>query len=142
MATNIDAEQAVNAEEFAVKAVEQAQIYWSLLGMRKGSELRLTKYDDEIFEDLKKTFPEFENPKTVEFVNEEEMKSPKGKAAWRPFMMRYQKKIDDYNFGTLLRVRNTDEYGQDTTIFVPRMQFFAFEIARNKYGMNDWVYKN
>ncbi|EPY53869.1 DUF757 family protein [Schizosaccharomyces cryophilus OY26] len=145
MSTNIEAEKAENAAEiemqFAVKAVEQAQIYWSLLGMRKGTELRLTKYDDEIFEDLKKTFPEFEDPKTAEFVNEEEMKSAKGKAAWRPFMMRYQKKIDDYNFGTLLRVRNTDEYEQDTTIFVPRMQFFAFEIARNKYGLNDWICK-
>lgn len=77
----------------------------------------MNRYDDEIFEDLINTFPEFKDPKTASFVNEDEMKSAKGKAAWRPFLMRYEKKVDDYNFGTLLRIKNTDEYEQETTIF-------------------------
>ncbi|EEB06958.1 DUF757 family protein [Schizosaccharomyces japonicus yFS275] len=145
MSTKFDAEKAENAAEiemqFAVKAVEHAQIYWNLLQLRKGSELRLTKLDDEIFEDLLKTIPEFKNPEYAKSVNENEMKSAKGKAVWRPFMMRYEKKIDDYNFGTLLRIKNTDEYEQDTTIFVPRIQFLAVEIARNRYGLNDWVFE-
>ena len=32
-------------------------------------------------------------------------------------MMEYEKKIDDYNFGTLLRIDPKFEYGQKETIF-------------------------
>lgn len=28
------------------------------------------------------------------------------------------------------------------TIIVPRMQFYAIEIARNRNGLNDWVYED
>lgn len=29
-----------------------------------------------------------------------------------------------------------------TTVIVPRMQFYAIEIARNRNGLNDWIYEN
>jgi hypothetical protein len=45
------------------------------------------------------------------------MKSAKGKERWREFMMRYEKKIDMYNFGTILRISPKTEYENDTTIF-------------------------
>ena len=32
-------------------------------------------------------------------------------------MMAYEKKVDDYNFGTMLRADPKWEYGQDETIF-------------------------
>jgi hypothetical protein len=32
-------------------------------------------------------------------------------------MMAYEKKIDDYNFGTMMRSNPKWEYGQDETIF-------------------------
>jgi hypothetical protein len=50
-------------------------------------------------------------------IVEDEMKSAKGKERWREFMMRYEKKIDMYNFGTILRISPKTEYEQDTTIF-------------------------
>lgn len=28
------------------------------------------------------------------------------------------------------------------TPVVPRMQFYAVEIARNRKGLNDWIYEN
>lgn len=28
-----------------------------------------------------------------------------------------------------------------TRIIVPRMQFYAIEIARNRQGLNDWVFE-
>ena len=28
------------------------------------------------------------------------------------------------------------------TFPVPRMQFYAIEIARNRNGLNDWIYEN
>lgn len=90
------------------------QTYWSILEKVKGSSLRLTKIDDEILEHLKEAFPEFDPAATI---NEDEMKSKTGKQRWRDFMMQYEKKIDDYNFGTMVRNSPKVEYEQDTTIF-------------------------
>ena len=88
--------------------------YWAILEKMKGSTLRLTRMDDEIYEHFKRDFPEFQVGSTI---NEDEMKSKEGKEKWRNFMMEYEKKIDDYNFGTMLRSDPKFEYGQDTTIF-------------------------
>jgi hypothetical protein len=129
--------------------------YWAILEKVRGSSLRLTKMDDDIYEHLKKDFPEFDPAATID---EDEMKSKAGKERWRKFMMAYEKKIDDYNFGTMMRSNPKWEYGQDETIFgknillewcwtwltgntVPRMQFYAIEIARNRNGLNDWIYE-
>lgn len=112
--------------------------YWSILEKVKGSTVRLTKMDDEVYAQLQEDFPDFD---PAEPIDEDKMKSPEGKSKWRKFMMGYEKKIDDYNFGTLLRISPKMEYGQKETIFVPRMQFYAVEIARNRQGLNDWIYE-
>lgn len=139
---DFDAENADNLEEiekqFAVKAVQHLETYWAILQKVKGSLLRLTKMDNDILEHLKTDFPEFDPAATIV---EGEMKSKTGKERWRKFIMAYEKKIDDYNFGTMLRTSPKFEYDQDTTIFVPRMQFYAVEIARNRAGLNDWIYE-
>ncbi|RSL43224.1 Protein PBDC1 [Fusarium euwallaceae] len=139
---NFDAENAANNEDiekqFAVKAVQHMQTYWSILERVRGSSLRLTKIDDEIMEHLKEDFPEFDPAATVD---EDEMKSKSGKERWRKFMMKYEKTVDDYNFGTMVRNSPKVEYEEDTAIFVPRMQFYALEIARNRAGLNDWIYE-
>jgi Polysaccharide biosynthesis len=88
--------------------------YWAILEKVRGSSLRLTKMDDDIYEHLKKDFPEFDPAATI---NEDEMKSKSGKERWRKFMMAYEKKIDDYNFGTIMRLNPKMENDQDTTIF-------------------------
>lgn len=88
--------------------------YWSILEKMRGSLLRLTRIDDEILEDFKTTFPEFDPSATVD---EDAMKSKQGKEKWRNFMMKYEKKIDDYNFGTMLRSNPKFEYGEKETIF-------------------------
>ncbi|KAI6781294.1 uncharacterized protein J7T54_004067 [Emericellopsis cladophorae] len=135
-------EEAGNSEDmekqFAVKVVQHMSTYWSILERVRGSSLRLTKLDDEIYTHLMLTFPDFDPAATI---NEDEMKSKAGKEKWRPFMMAYEKRVDDYNFGTMVRNHPGKEYDQDTTIFVPRMQFYAIEIARNKKGLNDWIFE-
>lgn len=88
--------------------------YWSLLERIRGSDLRLTKLDDEIYEHFKTTFPEFDPRQTID---EDKMKSKEGKEKWRNFMMAYEKKVDDYNFGTMLRSNPKFEYGEKETIF-------------------------
>ncbi|KAJ5225315.1 Protein PBDC1 [Penicillium chermesinum] len=104
----------------------------------KGSQLRLTKMDDEIYESFKAEFPDFDPAATI---NEDLMKSKAGKEKWRNWINQYEKKIDDFNFGTIIRNRADVEYEQDTTIFGVRMQFYAIEIARNRAGLNDWIYE-
>ncbi|PGH31804.1 hypothetical protein GX50_05408 [[Emmonsia] crescens] len=137
-----DPENAQNLEDmekqFAVKAVQQMTTYWSLLETTRGSNLRLTKMDDDIYEHFIAVFPDFDPEKTID---EDEMKSKEGKERWRTFLMAYDKKVDDYNFGTLLRANPKWEYGEHETIFAVRMQFYAIEIARNRAGLNDWIYE-
>jgi hypothetical protein len=103
------------------------ETYWNILEKVPGSKLRLTKIDDEIYEHFKKEFPDFDASATI---NEDEMKSKAGKERWRNFINTYENKVDDYNFGTMLRASSKTEYGQDETIFAVRMQFYAVEIVR------------
>lgn len=95
-------------------AVQHLETYWAILTKVKGSALRLTKYDDEIYEHLQRDFPDFDPAVTID---ENEMKSRAGKERWRKFMMAYEKKVDDYNFGTILRTSPKVEYEEHTTIF-------------------------
>jgi len=136
-----DAANAPNLEEieqqFAVKAVGHAQTYWALLESQRGSGLRLTKDDDAIYASLNATFPDLD----VRAIDEEAMKSREGKARWRAWMLPWEGKVDDFNFGTLLRTRADGEYDQANTIFCPRMQFYAIEIKRNRLALNDWIVK-
>ncbi|PLB54647.1 DUF757-domain-containing protein [Aspergillus steynii IBT 23096] len=142
MSKPFDPETAENFEDmekqFAVKAVEHLMTYWSILEKVRGSQLRLTKMDDEIYESFMKEFPDF-NP--AETINEDIMKSKAGKEKWRNWINQYEGKINDFNFGTMLRSNPKFEYEQETTIFAMRMQFYAVEIARNRAGLNDWVYE-
>lgn len=141
---SFDAENAENLEDiekqFAVKAVMQAETYFSLLEKIPGSKLKLTQHDDDIHEEFLKAFPEYATPEAVAEINEEDMKSKSGKERWREFCEKFNE-VEDYNFGTLLRTRSKDEYTQEGTIFVVRIQFYAIEIARNRAGLNDWIKK-
>ncbi|RMJ26517.1 DUF757 domain protein [Aspergillus sp. HF37] len=142
MPPKFDPEKAENFEDmekqFAVVAVEHLMTYWSILEKVPGSQLRLTKMDNDIYEDFKNEFPEFDPAETLD---EDRMKSSAGKAKWRNWMNKYEKIIDDYNFGTMIRSNPKFEYDRDTTIFGWRMQFYAIEISRNRAGLNDWIYE-
>ncbi|KAN0061448.1 hypothetical protein ACQY0O_006295 [Thecaphora frezii] len=146
--TNFDANKAQNLPEIekqmAVRCVEHAQTYWNLLEKVRPSALRLTKLDDEIYEDFQTTFPELSestDPKSVAKIDEDAMKSPAGKEKWRNFINKYENKVADFNFGTLIRTDAADEYTQFNTTFVTRMQFYVYEIARCRRGLNDWIYE-
>lgn len=141
--STFNAETADNLEDierqFAVVAVEQAETYWNLITKIPGSKLRLTKFDDEIYEAFIEHFPEYRDVERVRKFSEDELKTKEAKERWRKFIALFEKKIDDFNFGTLLRTDASAEYGQHTTCFAVRIQFYAFEVARNKHGLNDWA---
>jgi len=130
-------------KQFAVKAVEQAETYWNLLTKVPPRDLRLTKIDDEIFEHTMNTFPELSENTYEKLIklDEELMKSADGKQRWRAFIQSYEKKVRDYNFGSLIRTDAKGEYGERNTIFVTRIQFYAIEISRNRLGINDEVHQ-
>ena len=90
--------------QFAVKTVEHlevrylyhllarltssSQAYQKLLYALPPSKLKLTKVDDELFEDFKATFPELATPEALAKLDESEMKSEAGKEKWRNFIMK------------------------------------------------------
>lgn len=127
-------------KQFAVKAVQQMGTYWNLLSTVPPSKLKLTQYDDEILEEFYKAFPEYDEAK-IAVLNEDELKSKENKERWREYIKNFEEKIEDFNFGTLVRKDVSKEYSEDNTIFVVRIQFYAIELMRNKLGLNDWVYK-
>jgi hypothetical protein len=88
--------------------------YWSLLERIPGSKLRLTKMDDDILEHLQRDFPELDPAAPID---EDKMKSKEGKERWRNFVSQYEKSVNDYNFGTMLRISPDKEYGEKETIF-------------------------
>ena len=141
---NFDPENPDNLEDiekqFAVKAVQQMSTYWSLLSSVPPSKLKLTKYDDEILEEFYKAFPEYDEA-NLAVLNEDELKSKEGKEKWREFIKNFEEKVEDYNFGTLVRKDVSKDYSEENTIFVVRIQFYAIELVRNKLGLNDWVYE-
>lgn len=127
-------------KQFAVKAVQQMGTYWNLLSTVPPSKLKLTQYDDEILEEFYRAFPEYDEAK-IAVLNEDELKSKENKERWREYIKNFEEKIEDFNFGTLVRKDVSKEYSEDNTIFVVRIQFYAIELMRNKLGLNDWVYK-
>jgi hypothetical protein len=48
----------------------------------------------------------------------------------------------DYNFGSLLRLNAAVDYSDANTAIVPRIQFLAIEIARNREGYNNHINKD
>ncbi|NXO19510.1 PBDC1 protein, partial [Oriolus oriolus] len=59
---------------------------------------------------------------------------------WRPFCLRFEGVVEDFNYGTLLRLDSRREYSEENSIFATRIQFLAIEIARNREGWNDAVF--
>ena len=100
--------------------------YWAILEKMPGSKLRLTKMDDEILEHFNTEVPDFDLKATI---NEDEMKSKAGKEKWRNFINAYENKVEDYNFGTMLRANPATEYSETGSIFGEHWKI-AIEIFR------------
>lgn len=127
-------------QQWAELAAKHAETYQKLLtAIKPRSKLRLTKIDDEIYQSFRAKFPNLK----IEIINEDQLKSAASKSLWRDWLMQYKERdeIKDFHFGTLMRADCRKGYEMETggrnAIVVPRMQFLAIEIARNKEGLND-----
>ncbi|ENN81939.1 protein PBDC1-like [Dendroctonus ponderosae] len=118
---------------WAMRAYEHAEIYFNILCSVDPKILRLTPEDDLIYRLFREEFPKLD----VQLIIEQELKSTKEKAKWRPFCEKFKTIVEDYSYGTLLRSDALKDYSEENTILVTRIQFYAVEIARNREGVND-----
>nr|CAG4651450.1 EOG090X0HAI [Simocephalus serrulatus]SVE94592.1 EOG090X0HAI [Simocephalus serrulatus] len=125
-------------ELWAMKAFEHAEIYFNLLSSVDPKVLRLTKLDDQLYKHFRETFPDL----NVASVTEDQLKSAQAKECWRPFCDSYKDNVEDFNYATLIRLDSSKEYSEANSIIVPRVQFLAIELARNKEGHNDLIRSN
>ncbi|XP_054916655.1 protein PBDC1 [Poeciliopsis prolifica] len=121
---------------WAMKAYNHAEVYFNLISSVDPKFLKLTKVDDQIYSSFRETFKDLD----VKRLKEEDLKSDEAKQTWRPFCNQFEGIVEDFNYGTLLRLNCEKDYSEDNTIFATRVQFFAVEIARNREGHNDTVF--
>ncbi|KAL5268781.1 hypothetical protein ACHWQZ_G002587 [Mnemiopsis leidyi] len=119
-------------ELWAEKAFRHAQVYYKLICSINCTKLKLSKCDDELYQNFMVTFPRV----NIEVIDEDKMKSVAGKRRWRNFCNMFEYHVEDFNFGTLLRLDCKDGYSESNTTLVPRVQFLAIEVARNRHGLN------
>eukprot|EP00011_Vannellida_sp_DIVA3-517-6-12_P012248 CAMPEP_0114618630 /NCGR_PEP_ID=MMETSP0168-20121206/7798_1 /TAXON_ID=95228 ORGANISM="Vannella sp., Strain DIVA3 517/6/12" /NCGR_SAMPLE_ID=MMETSP0168 /ASSEMBLY_ACC=CAM_ASM_000044 /LENGTH=150 /DNA_ID=CAMNT_0001829775 /DNA_START=18 /DNA_END=470 /DNA_ORIENTATION=- len=117
--------------QWAETAFKHAETYFKLLQIVPDvATMRLTRYDDAIYTAFRELFPDL----NVALLDEDVIKSKESKEAWRPFLMQWEGKVEDFNFGTLLRLDAEKEYGPENSCIVPRVQFYCVELARNREG--------
>ncbi|XP_074248316.1 protein PBDC1 isoform X3 [Saimiri boliviensis] len=121
---------------WALRAMQHAEVYYKLISSVDPQFLKLTKVDDQIYSEFRKNFEKLK----IDVLDPEELKSESAKEKWRPFCLKFNGIVEDFNYGTLLRLDCSQGYTEENTIFAPRIQFFAIEIARNREGYNKAVY--
>ncbi|XP_063787895.1 protein PBDC1 [Pseudophryne corroboree] len=121
---------------WAMKAYQHAEVYFNLISSVDPHLLKLTRSDDLIYTAFRGKFPQLR----IDVLDPEDLKSPAAKEEWRPFCMQFESQVEDFNYGTLLRLDSSKEYSEENTIFSTRIQFYAIEIARNREGYNDVIF--
>ncbi|KYO34159.1 protein PBDC1 isoform X2 [Alligator mississippiensis] len=123
---------------WAMKAAQHAEVYFNLISSVDPTFLKLTKVDEEIYAAFRERFGRLR----IDVLEPEELKSEPAKEKWRPFCMQFEGVVEDFNYGTLLRLDCSKDYTEENTIFATRIQFFAIEIARNREGYNSVIYNS
>ncbi|XP_006902940.1 PREDICTED: protein PBDC1-like [Elephantulus edwardii] len=121
---------------WAMRAMQHAEIYYKLISSVDPQFLKLTKVDDQIYSEFRENFEKLR----IDVLDPEELKSELAKEKWRPFCLKFDGIVEDFNYGTLLRLDCSLGYTEENTIFAPRIQFLAIEIARNREGYNKAIY--
>uniref|UniRef100_A0A4W5ML21 Polysaccharide biosynthesis domain containing 1 n=1 Tax=Hucho hucho TaxID=62062 RepID=A0A4W5ML21_9TELE len=122
---------------WAMKAYNHAEIYFNLISSVDPSNLKLTKVDDRIYTSFRESFSDL----NIKNLDPDMLKTADAKEKWRPFCNQFDGVVEDFNYGTLLRLDCEKDYTEENTIFATRIQFFAIEIARNREGFNTPVFQ-
>ena len=125
--------------EWATTAGRHAETYMKLLqSIKDKTKLKLTQYDNDIYHHFRTKFPNLD----ITNLTENSLKNDSAKKKWREFCNEYQhnNKVHDFNFACLLRLSCNGDYEEsDNVTIVPKIQFLAIEIARNRENRNDKV---
>ncbi|VDM40041.1 unnamed protein product [Toxocara canis] len=111
---------------WACKAAERASIHMNLLLGCNTVELSLNKQHAAIYECFREMFPEM----NVENVAEADLKG-ENKMKWFTFCERFKDSVEEYNLGTILRMRADGAYSEENTIIVPKVQYFLYHLNLN-----------
>lgn len=117
---------------WAIKAHRHAEVYMKIIKTVDPAKIKLTNVDDIIYRQWKRLFKDVR----IDVLQDDDFKTEDAKNKWRPFCEKFKGKIEDYNFGTLIRRDCSEEYSEENCFVVPRIQFIAIELARNKMGLN------
>jgi hypothetical protein len=101
----------------------------------------LSSIDGAIHSHFRSAFPTL----NVSVLSDAALKSAAAKLLWRNFCTAYSDNpaVKDFNFGTLLRLDARFDYDNpDNVTIVPKIQWLAIEIARNREGKNDALRPN
>lgn len=120
---------------WAIKAVDHMKIHFNLIRSIDPKILKLTPKDEEIYTKFREQFAKL----SIDKLSVDDIKSPSAKEEWRSFCNQFEEQVEDFNYATLLRLNCEDNYDEANTIIVPRIQFLAIEIARNREGFNDGI---
>lgn len=120
---------------WAIKAVDHMKIHFNLIRSIDPAILKLTPKDDVIYTQFREQFPKLD----VQKLSVDAIKSAEAKEEWRKFCNQFENQVEDYNYATLLRLDSQEDYNEGNTIVVPRIQFLAVEVARNREGFNSSI---
>ncbi|CAD7690603.1 unnamed protein product [Nyctereutes procyonoides] len=98
---------------WAMKAMQHAEVYYKLISSVDPQFLKLTTVDDQIYSEFQKTFEKLR----MDVSDPEELKSESTKEKWRPFCLKFDGVVEDFNCGTLLRLDCYQGYTEENTIF-------------------------
>ncbi|VDD86149.1 unnamed protein product [Enterobius vermicularis] len=117
---------------WACNAAERASIHMNLLLSCDTRNLSLHKHSRMVYDHFRSLFPDM----NVKTVAEKELKN-ENKKKWFEFCENLKDTIEEYNLGTLLRIRANGVYSEENTIVVPKVIYLAIEAARNFEGINE-----
>lgn len=60
---------------------------------------------------------------------------------WREFCESF-KDLDEFSFASLVRLDSTQDYSEENSIIVTKIQFYAIELSRNREGHNQTIRQN
>ncbi|EAW98623.1 chromosome X open reading frame 26, isoform CRA_c, partial [Homo sapiens] len=98
---------------WAMRAMQHAEVYYKLISSVDPQFLKLTKVDDQIYSEFRKNFETLR----IDVLDPEELKSESAKEKWRPFCLKFNGIVEDFNYGTLLRLDCSQGYTEENTIF-------------------------
>lgn len=124
---------------WATMAFEHALTYESVLKALTPSQMKFSSHDADMYTCFRTHFPTMAlSPLNLAELNQTVVAKDK----WRAFIDEWKDKIEDYNVGSLLRLKSDTGLDEENCVLATRVQWMAIEVARCREGKNDEFVKN